>query len=201
MILLLLKKRIMLGFEARKALQNVYQNNDCSGRCWIKAFNKVEAPRIDDLIIHSKWSYHLVYKKIHSYKDHLKDFFNRSSVQPLAVSTQSSDNRISSWTLIITREREEKGEFLIGLHGHLYYDHSPPIYRIWESKIFHEKPLYLCPYLPTPIDPLLSSDVNKLLNFWSKHQMQLKTLNQIFKTPSHQEQMILSSSMNEKIYL
>ena len=31
--------------------------------------------------------------------------------------------------------------------------------------------------------------------------MQQKTLNRIFKIPSHQEQMILSSSMNKKIYL
>ena len=31
--------------------------------------------------------------------------------------------------------------------------------------------------------------------------MQQKTLNWIFKTPSHQEQMILSSSINEKTYL
>ena len=31
--------------------------------------------------------------------------------------------------------------------------------------------------------------------------MQRKTLNRIFKIPSHQEQMILSSSMNEKTYL
>ena len=31
--------------------------------------------------------------------------------------------------------------------------------------------------------------------------MQRKTLNQTFTIPSHQEHMILSSSMNEKIYL
>ena len=43
--------------------------------------------------------------------------------------------------------------------------------------------------------------VNKILKFQSKHQIQQKTLNQIFKTPSHQEHMILSSNMNEKTYL
>ena len=48
---------------------------------------------------------------------------------------------------------------------------------------------------------LLGSDVDKLSKFWSKCQMQRKTLNRVFKTPSHQEQMILSSSMNEKTYL
>ena len=47
----------MLGSEARKAFQIFVQDNDCSGRCWIKTFNIVEAPRIDDLIIHSRWSY------------------------------------------------------------------------------------------------------------------------------------------------
>ena len=34
--------------------------------------------------------------------------------------------------------------------------------------------------------------------FWSKHQMQRKILNRIFKIPSHREHMILSSSMNAK---
>ena len=48
---------------------------------------------------------------------------------------------------------------------------------------------------------MLGFDVNKLSNFQSKHQMQWKILNPIFKTLSHQEQIILSSSMNEKTYL
>ena len=43
--------------------------------------------------------------------------------------------------------------------------------------------------------------VDKILKFQSKHQMQQKTLNRIFKSPSHQEHMILSSSTNEKTYL
>ena len=47
----------------------------------------------------------------------------------------------------------------------------------------------------------MGSKVDKLLKFWSKYQMQQNRLNRIFKTPSHQEQMILSSSMYEKTYL
>ena len=133
---------LLLGSEARKALQVFVQNNDWSGRCWIKTFNIVEAPRIDDLIIHSMWSYHLVYNKIHTYLDHLKEFFNRSSVRPLAVSTQSPDDRISSWTLVTTRGREEGGEVPLGLHGHIYYGRSPPIYRLWECEIFTKNPYY-----------------------------------------------------------
>ena len=48
---------------------------------------------------------------------------------------------------------------------------------------------------------MLGSDVDKLLKFQSKHRMKRKTLNRIFKTQSHQEQLILLSSMNEKTYL
>ena len=48
---------------------------------------------------------------------------------------------------------------------------------------------------------LMGSKVDNFLKFWSKHQMQQKILNRIFKIPSHQEQIILSSSMNEKTYL
>ena len=121
---------IFLGSEAWKALQNIDQNNDCSRRCWIKTFNKVEAPRIDYLIVHSRWSYHLLQNKIHTYMDHLKEFFNRSSIRPLAVFTQSPNYRISSWTLITTRGRKEREEFPLGLHGHLYYGRSLLIYKL-----------------------------------------------------------------------
>ena len=38
-------------------------------------------------------------------------------------------------------------------------------------------------------------------NFLSKHRMQRNILNWIFKTPRHQEQMTLSSSIYEKTYL
>ena len=48
---------------------------------------------------------------------------------------------------------------------------------------------------------LLGFDIDNFLKFRSKHQMERKTLNRIFKISSHQEQMILSSSMNEKTYL
>ena len=48
---------------------------------------------------------------------------------------------------------------------------------------------------------LLGFDVDKPSIFLSKHQMQRKTLNRIFKTPSHQEWIIESSGMNEKTYL
>ena len=44
----------LLKFEAKNLSKFFYQNNDYSGRCGIKIFNKVEAPRIDDLIIYSK---------------------------------------------------------------------------------------------------------------------------------------------------
>ena len=54
---------------------------------------------------------------------------------------------------------------------------------------------------PTKVSKLLDSDVNKISKFLFKHQMQQKTLNRIFKTPSHHEHMILSSSMNEKTYM
>ena len=141
----------MLGSETLKALQIFVQNNDCSGRCWIKTFNIVEAPRMDDLIIHSRWSYHLVWNKIHTYLDYLKEFFNRSSVRPLAVSTQSPDDRISSWTLVTTRGREEGGEIPLGLHGHLYYGRSPLFIDFGNVK-FSQKPLLLCLYPPTSID-------------------------------------------------
>ena len=47
---------------------------------------------------------------------------------------------------------------------------------------------------------VLGSDVDKLSKFRSKHRMQRKILNRIFKTLSHQEQIILSSSMYEKTY-
>ena len=48
---------------------------------------------------------------------------------------------------------------------------------------------------------MMGSEVDNFLKFWSKHQMQRKTLNRTFKIPSHQEQMILSSSVNKKTYL
>ena len=48
---------------------------------------------------------------------------------------------------------------------------------------------------------LLGSEVDNFLKFWSKHQMQWNSLDWIFKTPSHQEHMILSSNMFEKTYL
>ena len=48
---------------------------------------------------------------------------------------------------------------------------------------------------------VMGSVVDNFMKFWSKHQMQRNSLNLIFKTPSHQEQMILSSNMYEKIYL
>ena len=51
------------------------------------------------------------------------------------------------------------------------------------------------------LECLLGCEVNKISKFWSKHQMQQNRLNRIFETPSNQEQMILSSSMNEKTYL
>ena len=47
----------------------------------------------------------------------------------------------------------------------------------------------------------LGFEVDKLLKFQSKHRIQRNGLNRIFKTPSYQEQMILSSSMYEKTYL
>ena len=47
----------------------------------------------------------------------------------------------------------------------------------------------------------MGSEVDNYPKFWSKQQIQRKTLNRTFKIPSHQEQMILSSSMNEKTYL
>ena len=47
----------------------------------------------------------------------------------------------------------------------------------------------------------MESEVDNFPKILSKHQMQRKTLNRTFKIPSHQEQMILSSSMNEKTYL
>ena len=68
--------------------------------------------------------------------DHLKEFINRSSVQPLAVSTHSPDDQISSSTLVTTRGREERGENQLGLHGHPYFCRSPPIYRLQEYKMF-----------------------------------------------------------------
>ena len=48
---------------------------------------------------------------------------------------------------------------------------------------------------------LLGSEVDNFLKFCSKHQIQRKTLNPTFKISSHQEQMILLSSMNDKTYL
>ena len=60
LLLLLMTKGDLIGYEARQALQVFYQNNDCNRMCWIKIFNRVEAPRIDDLTIHSRWSNHLV---------------------------------------------------------------------------------------------------------------------------------------------
>ena len=47
----------------------------------------------------------------------------------------------------------------------------------------------------------MGSEVDNFLKFLSKYQMQRKILNQTFKISSHQEQMILSYSMNEKTYL
>ena len=100
----------LLGVEARKALQVFYQNIDCNRRHWIKPFNKVKSLRIDDLVIYSRWSYHLGYNKIHTWII-WRSSSNRSSVQPLAIFTYSLDNQISSWTLVTTRGREERGEF------------------------------------------------------------------------------------------
>ena len=51
------------------------------------------------------------------------------------------------------------------------------------------------------VSKLLGAEVDNFLKFLSKHQMQRKILNWKFKIPSHQEEMILSSSMNEKTYL
>ena len=48
---------------------------------------------------------------------------------------------------------------------------------------------------------MLGSEVDNFLKFWSKHQMQRNSLNRIFKTLGHQEQMILSYNMYEKTYL
>ena len=48
---------------------------------------------------------------------------------------------------------------------------------------------------------VMGSEVDNFPKFWSKHQMQYNSLNRIFKTPSHQEQMIISSNMYEKTYL
>ena len=48
---------------------------------------------------------------------------------------------------------------------------------------------------------LMGSEVDNFLKFLSKHKMQRKTLNCTFKILSHQDQIILSSSMNEKRYL
>ena len=48
---------------------------------------------------------------------------------------------------------------------------------------------------------LMGSEVDNFLKFWSKHQIQWNSLNRIFKTLRHQEQMILSSNMYEKTYL
>ena len=153
----------LLGSEARKTLHIFVQNNDCSGRCWIKTFNIVEAPRMDDLIIHSRWSYHLVWNEIHTYLHRLKEFFNRSSVRPLTVSTQSPDDRISSGTLVTTRAREEGGEVPLGFHGNLYYGRSPPIYRLWECEIFTKTLIIMSistdvhwPYVYDPLGPYIS---------------------------------------------
>ena len=48
---------------------------------------------------------------------------------------------------------------------------------------------------------LFCSEVDKLSNFQSKHQIQQSTLNRIFKILRHQEKMILSSKMYDKTYL
>ena len=48
---------------------------------------------------------------------------------------------------------------------------------------------------------VMGSEVDNFLKFLSKHQMQQNSLNRIFKTLRHQEQMILSSNMYEKTYL
>ena len=48
---------------------------------------------------------------------------------------------------------------------------------------------------------MMGSEVDSFPKFRSKHQMQRKTLNRAFKIPSPQGHIILSSSMNEKIYL
>ena len=52
-----------------------------------------------------------------------------------------------------------------------------------------------------PLMVLLEYEVDNFLKFWSKHQMQRNSLNQIFKTLRHQEKIILSSNMYEKTYL
>ena len=48
---------------------------------------------------------------------------------------------------------------------------------------------------------MMGSEVDNFLKFLSKHQMQRNSLNQIFKTLSYQEKMILSSNMYDKTYL
>ena len=49
-----------MGAEAQQALQSFDQSIDHNGRRWIKTFNVVEAPRIDDCIVYSMWPDHLV---------------------------------------------------------------------------------------------------------------------------------------------
>ena len=102
---------------------------------------------------------------------------------------------------------------LIGLSKGPTYFFIYWISRSWSLISSHHFPSWLSNFLfanifrffechKTPIMiSLLGSDVDKLSKFRSKYQIQLKTLNWIFKTLSHQEQMILSSIMNEKTYL
>ena len=51
------------------------------------------------------------------------------------------------------------------------------------------------------MDFMMKYEVDNFMKFWSKHQMQRNSLNQIFKILRHQEHMILSSSMYERTYL
>ena len=54
---------------------------------------------------------------------------------------------------------------------------------------------------PMKYIPMGSEVDNFLKNFYQNIKCSGKTLNRTFKIPSHQEQMILSSSMNDKTYL
>ena len=48
---------------------------------------------------------------------------------------------------------------------------------------------------------MIGFDAHELSKFWSKNGTKLNTLNQTFKTPRHEELMILSSSTNYNSYV
>ena len=99
----------------------------------MKTFNKYEASRIDDLINYYRLSYHLVYSKIHTYTDHLKEFF-KSFKCPASSDIHTISKRL---------------DLLLNTNC---YGLSPPFIDFRNVK-FSQKLLYLCRYPPTPIDP------------------------------------------------